>query len=324
MSDEKKPLEMTATLPVTPTAKPVSSESAVSTVDAPPSVVPGAMVGTADAPPAPVDLSVPGAEELKAWNEQVRRRMRQQTRRSFLGSGAGMVAGLGALAWLVTRREIDGISWPFRKALATNEQLARDYFNTGRQAPTFDASRAVEDRVNGDVGLGDDFDAAAWKLQVQGLASQDEPQALSIDDIKKLPRVEMTTEFKCIEGWSVIVSWAGARFTDFMRAYPPETVSGDALRLDRPEDLPPYVGMATPDGEYYVGLDMESLLHPQTLLAYEMNGAPLTNEHGVPLRLVTPVKYGVKNIKRLGTIRYSTRRSADYWAERGYDWYVGL
>ena len=134
----------------------------------------------------------------------------------------------------------------------------------------------------------------------------------------------MTTEFKCIEGWSVIVQWAGARFSDFMKAYPPRTRSGSAFNLNHAEDLPPYVSMATPDDGYYVGLDMESMLHPQTLLCYEQNGAPLTQEHGAPLRLAIPVKYGVKNIKRIGTIRYSLGRPTDYWAERGYDWYVGL
>ena len=82
--------------------------------------------------------------------------------------------------------------------------------------------------------------------------------------------------------------------------------------------------MATPGDGYYVGLDMESMLHPQTLLCYEQNGVPLSQEHGAPLRLAIPVKYGVKNIKRIGTIRYSEPRPADYWAERGYDWYVGL
>ncbi len=63
--------------------------------------------------------------------------------------------------------------------------------------------------------------------------------------------------------------------------------------------------------------------HPQTLLCYEMNGEPLTLEHGAPLRLVTPVKYGIKNIKRIGTIRFTDKRPADFWAERGYDWYAG-
>ncbi len=79
----------------------------------------------------------------------------------------------------------------------------------------------------------------------------------------------------------------------------------------------------TPDREYYVGLDMASALHPQTLLCYEMDGRPLTPDHGAPLRLVIPVKYGIKNLKRIGTIRFADVRPADYWAERGYDWYSG-
>jgi DMSO/TMAO reductase YedYZ molybdopterin-dependent catalytic subunit len=55
-----------------------------------------------------------------------------------------------------------------------------------------------------------------------------------------------------------------------------------------------------------------------------MNGAPLTDEHGAPLRLVIPVKYGIKNIKRIGSIEFTDTRPKDYWAERGYDWYAGL
>jgi len=172
--------------------------------------------------------------------------------------------------------------------------------------------------------LDEDVDVATWKLHVEGLAANSEPLELDLDAIKKLPRMEMITEFKCIEGWSVIVQWAGVRFTEFMKAYPPATTSGAKFTLDHPEDLPPYVSMETPDGGYYVGLDMESMLHPQTMLCYERNGDALEQEHGAPLRLVTPVKYGVKNLKRIGTIRYASLRPADYWAERGYDWYIGL
>jgi hypothetical protein len=72
-----------------------------------------------------------------------------------------------------------------------------------------------------------------------------------------------------------------------------------------------------------MGIDAESAFHPQTLLCYEMNGMPLAPEHGAPLRLVIPVKYGIKNLKRIGTIHFTDERPADYWAERGYDWYVG-
>ena len=69
--------------------------------------------------------------------------------------------------------------------------------------------------------------------------------------------------------------------------------------------------------------DMASALHPQTLLCYEMNGRPLTPAHGAPLRLVIPIKYGIKNLKQIGTIQFTDERPADYWAERGYDWYAG-
>lgn len=261
---------------------------------------------------------------VAAGNDQVRGRMRCQTRRGFLGLATGALGGLGAWEWLNSRREMDGTPWPFREALEVNEQLARDFFSARRLSPIFPARRISADRLNGDVGMDEDLDVAAWKLQVHGLASQDGPLALTLDAIKDLPRTEMTTELKCIEGWSAIVQWAGAKFTDFIKAYPPDTMSGNPFRLNNPDDLPGYVSMETPDGGYFVGLDMQSMLHPQTLLCYERNGQPLTQDHGAPLRLVIPVKYGVKNLKRIGAIRYTTLRPADYWGERGYDWYIGL
>jgi DMSO/TMAO reductase YedYZ molybdopterin-dependent catalytic subunit len=333
MSEEERQPEMANSPAARAEDHPAGTEPPAAAVDAPPETAKGATVpvrdsgaeGTPALPgPAPKEISVPDHRELDTWNEQVRRRMRQKSRRSFLGLGAGLVAGTAAFRWLTTRREIDGAPWPFRKTLEVNEQLARDYFSTGRLSPASNPDRVSADRVNGDLGLDEDIDVATWKLEVQGLASQDEPLRLGLDAIKKLPRRQMTTEFKCIEGWSVVVEWAGARFIDFMKAYPPEMPSEGEFSLNNPEDLPPYVSMSTPDNGYYVGLDMESMLHPQTLLCYKRNGAPLSREHGAPLRLVIPVKYGVKNIKRIGTIQYSTRRPADYWAERGYDWYVGL
>jgi DMSO/TMAO reductase YedYZ molybdopterin-dependent catalytic subunit len=216
------------------------------------------------------------------------------------------------------------VPWPFRRALEANEELSRDLFSSTRLAPTFSKSQISALRANGDIGLGEDFDPAEWSLQVEGLASGETAQ-LSLRDIKALPRVEHTTELKCIEGWSIIVNWAGVRLADFIAKYPPATRSGEPLDMrNKPQDLPGYVSMMTPDGGYYVGLDMASALHPQTLLCYEMNGKPLTLQHGAPLRLAIPVKYGIKNIKRIGTIAFSNRRPADYWAEQGYDWYAGL
>lgn len=138
---------------------------------------------------------------------------------------------------------------------------------------------------------------------------------LTIDDVLKLPRHELVTQFKCIEGWSQIVHWAGVRMADFLEAYPPETIDGHE---------PKYVYMETPDGDYYNGYDLKALRHPQALLVTEMMGAPLTQNHGAPLRLHLPTKYGYKQIKRIALISYTDDKPDDYWTKLGYDWYAGL
>ena len=84
-----------------------------------------------------------------------------------------------------------------------------------------------------------------------------------------------------------------------------------------------YIGLKTPDKKYYVGIDMPSALHPQTLLCYEMNGKPLPINQGYPLRLIIPVKYGIKHLKRIGSIYFSNIKPPDFWAEKGYDYYAG-
>ena len=138
---------------------------------------------------------------------------------------------------------------------------------------------------------------------------------LTIDDVKALPRHEMVTQFKCIEGWSQVVQWAGVRMADFMERYPPAPIDGKP---------PKYVYMETPDGDYFTGYDMISMQHPQTLLVTEMMGQPLTQLHGEPLRLHMPTKYGYKQIKCIGLIAYMNDKPDDFWTKLGYDWYAGL
>jgi DMSO/TMAO reductase YedYZ molybdopterin-dependent catalytic subunit len=248
-------------------------------------------------------------------NEEVLARMRRQTRRSFFVAGGAALAGLAGWEWLMSRRKEDNVPWPMRRMLAINEGFWRDYFSPNHLAPDFAGKVPLEDRVNSDIGLETPLVPEEWKLTLAGLAEYEDGYEMNLDDLRKMPRTTMTTEFKCVEGWSAVMEWSGVRFSDFMAAAPPQKHNGA---------LPPYVSLETPDKTYYVSVDMESMQHPQTLLAYEMNGAPLTEDHGAPLRLVTPVKYGLKQIKRIGSIRYQLDRGADYWTERGYDWYVGL
>jgi DMSO/TMAO reductase YedYZ molybdopterin-dependent catalytic subunit len=242
-------------------------------------------------------------------SEEADREIRSRTRRSLLTGAAAALAGGAGWNWLRTRRDDDGVRWPLRLALRANEQASRDFFRETRLARTFRASAAEPGRPNGEIGL-EEPAGNDWSLRVE--SSGEDDRVLSLAEIRALPQVEMTTELKCIEGWSRILHWRGARFRDFVERYAP------AARAQE------YVGMATPDGEYYIGLDMASALHPQTLLCHEMNGKPLEEQHGAPLRLVIPVKYGIKNLKRIGRIWFAQTRPADYWAERGYDWYAGF
>ncbi|MGB8509472.1 MAG: molybdopterin-dependent oxidoreductase [Pyrinomonadaceae bacterium] len=252
---------------------------------------------------------------------------RRRTRRSFLVGGVSVLGALAGWQWLRTRPEEDGVPWPLRRGLGFNEKLSRAYFGN-RPAATYDGTGRELPRVNGDIGLGEDFDSASWKLRVSsktsGQSGRGEERELTLADIKRLPRVEYITYLKCIEGWSDMAHWAGARFSDFAATYAGATGIEQSPGVPQTQsDLPPYVSLSTPDDEYYVGLDTASAMHPQTLLVYEMGGQPLTPEHGAPLRLFTPVKYGVKNLKRIGRIHFTDERPRDYWAERGYDWYAG-
>ena len=257
--------------------------------------------------------------------EEVRSRMRVLTRRSFAVGAVAAVAGAAGFYWLKGSETANGIPWPLRKVLGFNERLGRAAFGDGRLSATFPSERAVGPgamRVNGAIGLGGAVDPATWSLEVSSDAGR--PRRFDLNEVRAAPRTSMVVELKCIEGWSAVFSWAGASLGDFMRRHRLGTRSGAAPDpVGNPTDLYRYVALETPDRGYYVGLDMASALHPQTLLCYEMGGEPLTREHGAPLRLAIPVKYGIKNIKRIGRIRFTDERPADYWAERGYDWYSG-
>jgi hypothetical protein len=237
--------------------------------------------------------------------DQLDRQMARMTRRSLLLGGAAGLAGGAAWEWLRTRPLAEGVPWPLRSGLEVNNRVAQAYFREARMARTFPLDSAESLPPNGQVGIADDPDAG-WKLAFGG-------RSLFLDEIQALPKTVMTTELKCVEGWSRIVQWGGARFRDLVARFD-ESGRHNAN----------CVALETPDGEYYVGLDTASAMHPQTLLCYEMNGKPLTSAHGAPLRLVVPLKYGIKNLKRIGRIDFSDSRPKDYWAERGYDWYAGF
>jgi DMSO/TMAO reductase YedYZ molybdopterin-dependent catalytic subunit len=234
---------------------------------------------------------------------------RRMTRRAFGVAGLLAFAGAGGWWWLRTRSDDEDIPWPLRTMHRFNEMLGRALFSAHHRTREYRSDQATDEpRVNGSIGRPAEV-PTTWSVRVE---DGDKMRSFGLVELLgDLPRVEMTTEFMCIEGWSQIVTWGGVRFRDAAAKHGWPTARA-------------YVGLETPDRGYMVGLDMPSALHPQTLLCDTMNGEPLPEAHGGPLRLVIPVKYGIKNLKWLARVRFSDERPADYWARRGYDWYSGL
>ncbi len=235
-----------------------------------------------------------------------------QSRRSFLTGLGGVAAAAFGWRWLHDRPASDRIPDLLRSTHELNESIWRGLYREDALAPAFDFDESSMVRVNGRHGLDDELDVATWQLVVL----DDDGTELgthTLADLRNLTQHETIVEHKCVEGWSHIVTWGGPTFADFVTTWYPEQASR------------PFVGLSTPDRVYNVGLDMAAMLHPQTLLALDLQREPLTEEHGAPVRLSTPLKYGTKQIKRIGTIRFSeTQPENDYWTVRGYDWYAGL
>ena len=164
--------------------------------------------------------------------------------------------------------------------------------------------------VNSYLAADPGVDLANWKLNVEGAVAR--PGAYTLAQLQALPRVTQNTRHVCIEGWDVVGNFAGARIRDFLQW------TGIDARAR-------YLEVQCED-EYYETIDLESALHPQSLLCYEMYGQPLTVEHGAPLRLTLPTKLGYKQPKYIHTLRVTAELGAQrgYWVDRGYSWFGGL
>lgn len=239
--------------------------------------------------------------------------MKKISRRSVLWSLVSLCTVYGGIHWLNHNPTRDGIVSPLRSGLEFDESLFKK-IPPELKAQEFPVSRAQDVKDNGPFGLSTPVDLATYRILVGGVGLA-QPLEFTPDQLRQLPRVEQVTELRCIEGWSRIIHWTGVRFKDFYEILvKPHLTDANADTI----------AMETPDGEYYVSLDRDSAMHSQTLLAYGMNGHPLPLDHGAPVRLVIPTKYGIKNIKRIGKITFQNGHARDYWGERGYDWYAGL
>ncbi|GMT97522.1 molybdopterin-binding protein [Corallococcus caeni] len=150
---------------------------------------------------------------------------------------------------------------------------------------------------------------AGWRLEVGGLVAR--PRAFSLEELRQLPRTDFRIRHHCVEGWSAVASWHGVRVSDLARAVGADPRAG-------------FVEFRSFDQGYYSSWDAPSALHPQTVLAYGMNGAPLIPGHGAPLRLYSGVKLGYKMVKYLTTVRFLPEATGGTWEDRGYEWFAGV
>lgn len=149
-----------------------------------------------------------------------------------------------------------------------------------------------------------------FRLRIEGDVNH--PLQLSLTDIQKLPLTSMVIRHVCVEGWAAVVQWGGVRLQDL-------------IRLVQPKSNVRYVYFKSADG-YYESWDLASALHPQTLMAYQKNGQPLSVENGAPLRLASPIKLGYKQSKWVTQIMLVSdlMPTKGYWEDQGYEWFAGL
>ncbi len=165
---------------------------------------------------------------------------------------------------------------------------------------------------------------ANWKLVVDGLV--DKPLQLSLADLRQFPARTQITRHDCVEGWSCIGKWSGAPLKEVLDRAGLKTgaryiVFHCADALEQTLDG---------TGQYYESIDLVDAFHPQTILAYDMNGAPVSVAHGAPLRLRVERQLGYKMAKYVMRVEARDefvslgRGRGGFWEDRGYEWYAGI
>ena len=191
--------------------------------------------------------------------------------------------------------------------------ISPDFKANGTTSPDSDAYQAL---------AANNF--ADWKLEIGGLVER--PLQLSLADLRHAPSRSQITRHDCVEGWSGIAGWKGARLGPLLQraGLKPQArfiafFCADTLELT-----------LDGTGDYYETIAIGDAFHPQTILAYEMNGAPLPIAHGAPIRLRLERQLGYKmakyvmRIEAIDSFAKLGRGSGGYWEDRGYQWYAGI
>ncbi len=253
-------------------------------------------------------------------------------RRSFLirssaAAGSLVLGGCDQLSKSPTFRDFlsraEATTKSLQRLVLSSHAMAREYTESDISSPF---------RANGSTNPeGEDYRQMAagefknWRLEITGLVER--PASLTLDEIRRLPTRTQITRHDCVEGWSAIGKWSGAQLAPLLQSV---GLKPDArFAVFKCADM---MGTSlTGLGEqYYESIDLIDAFHPQSILAYDLNGEPLPVANGAPLRLRVERQLGykmakyVKQIEIVSSFAGINGGKGGYWEDHGYEWYAGI
>jgi DMSO/TMAO reductase YedYZ molybdopterin-dependent catalytic subunit len=236
-----------------------------------------------------------------------------------LVSGCDQISNAPSLRWILDFGQF--MSLHAQRLLLAGQPLVREYTEADI-SPEFPPNGT--ERPNGMAYfqyMMSNF--AGFRLTVDGMVKK--PLSLTLDEIKALPSRTQITMHNCDEGWSAVGQWTGVPLAHLLQTAElmPEARYIVFHCMDE------MVRTADNTGFYYESLDLFDALHPQTILAYGMNGKALPVQHGAPLRLRVERQIGYKHAKYVSRIEAVDRLTGiargkgGFWEDRGYQWYAG-
>jgi DMSO/TMAO reductase YedYZ molybdopterin-dependent catalytic subunit len=255
------------------------------------------------------------------------RQRRHLLRGTVAAAGAALLAGCDRLSnnesFVEALKSAEHLNSAVHKLVAPRSAMAQEFERkdiakvfrgNGTQDPTDEDYRALAAS-----GFAD------YKLAVTGLVEQ--PADYSLAQLRALPSRTQITRHDCVEGWSCIGQWKGVSLSALLApAKPLPTARFVVFRCFDSMDEP----SADTDSRYYESIDFDDALHPQTILAYELNDQPLPVANGAPLRLRVERQLGYKHAKYLREIELVASLAdirggkGGYWEDEGYEWYAGI
>ena len=248
------------------------------------------------------------------------------SRRALLAGGASsaglLLSGCDALNASPAFRDLlfsaEQVTMAGQRLVTDRNALARE-FTAADLSPTF--------RANGTLNPGTDAyrrlvdgGFAEYRLRIDGLVRR--PMALSLPELRRLPSRTQITRHDCVEGWSAIGKWTGARLAPLL---------GAAGLLPQARYLVFHCADNFGGTPYYESVDLIDALHPQTILAHSLNDRPLPVANGAPIRLRVERQLGYKHAKYVMRIEAVDRLDniaggkGGFWEDRtGYEWYAGI